>query len=175
MKNAPTMSSRSRMRERNLLFLFSTADASLPPSEVIQPFCHSEERSDEESAFLVFDCGCFATLRRKSSNRSVIPRSVAPHRLVQGVATRNLLLREEDEKQIPLPRLRDRDDRWGDFHPYGWAEGPCSSRDDMLGVSDQPAKLRCVVVEDICHATKIARHAGCSSLCRAAQQCDLYP
>src|SRR6516164_4249974 len=98
MKNAPTMSSRSRMRERNLLFLFSTADASLPPSEVIQPFCHSEERSDEESAFLVFDCGCFATLRRKSSNRSVIPRSVAPHRLVQGVATRNLLLREEDEK-----------------------------------------------------------------------------
>src|SRR6516165_9487960 len=44
---------------RNLLFLFSTARLRYAPSEVIQPLCHSEERSpapsgagrtDEESA-----------------------------------------------------------------------------------------------------------------------------
>jgi len=64
MKKTPTMSSRSRMRERDLLlFVFNKKQQMVrfAPSKVNQP---------------------------------VIPRSVA---------TRNLLLREDHKKQIPLP------------------------------------------------------------------------
>jgi len=51
------------------------------PSTCYQRDCHAEP---------------FAALCRKSSNRPVIPRSVA---------TRNLLLREEHKKQIPRSAL----------------------------------------------------------------------
>ena len=75
----------------------------------------------------------FAALPRKSSNHFVIPRSVAPHRLVQGVATRNLLLREEDKKQIPLPRLRDRNDRPGGLScPLVGRRPRCDTQHDRL-------------------------------------------
>ena len=36
-----------------------------------------------------------------------------------------------EKKQIPLPRLRDRNDRSGGFHPNGWAGGPCETREAM--------------------------------------------
>jgi len=36
-----------------------------------------------------------------------------------------------EKKQIPLPRLRDRNDRSGGFHPNGWTEGPCETREAM--------------------------------------------
>src|SRR6516164_4627207 len=65
----------------------------------------------------------FAALARKSSNHSVIPRSVA---------TRNLLLREEDKKQIPLSRLRDRNDRPGGLSFPLVASGPCDTQHDRL-------------------------------------------
>jgi len=34
-----------------------------------------------------------------------------------------------EKKQIPLPRWRDRNDRSGGFHPNGWAEGLCDTRE----------------------------------------------
>ena len=54
--------------------------------------CHSEERSDEESAFV-----------------------------------------RRTKKQIPLPHAGSDRQARGDIHVHWWAEGPCDTRDGVVG------------------------------------------
>ena len=51
-----------------------------------------------------------------------------------------------NEKQIPLPRLRNRNDRSWDFYLHCWTEGPCRTRNDRWsGFSYCEGRTRFVV------------------------------
>src|SRR5262249_33304427 len=52
----------------------------------------------------------------------------APHRMVQGGATRNLLLKMKKSRFLATLGMTGP----GDFRAYWWAEGPCHTRDDWV-------------------------------------------